>query len=198
MRLQKFFAPLLILCMVLSAEAVSAQRNKKKAKEKEKEESYDFKSHLWYGGNLALGFSGGGGYSIFQFGLAPMVGYKIVEPLSIGPRISVTYLSFKQSNFKAANIFNVDAGVFMRFRAFQGLFIQAEGSNEWYEDVFLGISETIKRTRFNKRLGVGYNFNAGQGDFGSEIGILYNFTIADDVEGYENPIEYRFGFTWNF
>jgi len=190
MYLQKYFLPLLTICLLLNSQAAFAQ--------KDRDEPSDIKSRLWYGGGVALGFSGGGGYSIFQFGLSPMVGYKIVEPFSVGPRVSFTFASLKQSGFKATSLFNVDAGVFLRYRVFQGLFLQAEGSNEWYQDVFLGSTEKINRTRFNKRLGLGWNFNGGRGGGGSEIGVLYNFTIAEDLETYENPLEYRFGFTWNF
>lgn len=183
---------LLAICLLLNSQAAFSQRKR------DNERNPDLKSRLWYGGGLALGFSSGGGYSIFQFGLSPMVGYKIVEPLSVGPRVAFTFSSLKQSGFKAVGLFNVDAGAFVRYRAFQGLFLQAEGSNEWYQDVFLGSTDKINRTRFNKRVGAGWNFGGGGGGAGSEIAILYNFTVADDVETYENPLEYRFGFTWNF
>ncbi len=177
MSIQKSFFLLLSVGMLLSSQSAFAQ------KDRDKKEPSEFATRLWYGGGIGLGFSSGnnvfgGSYSVFQFGLAPMVGYKIVEPLSVGPRVSFTYSSFKQSGFKATSLFNVDAGIFVRYRVFQGLFLQAEGSNEWYQDVFIGSTDKIKRTRFNKRLGLGWNFNGGNGGGGSEIGILYNFTIA--------------------
>lgn len=194
MRFQKCFSAIAVACMLLVAHNTFAQtRSKKKT-----EDPSDFKSRLWYGGGLILGFSGGSGSSVFQFGLAPQVGYKIVEPLSVGPRVSFIFGSYKQSGFKAVNLFNTDVGGFLRFRAYQGFFIQGELSNEWYQDVYIGTTEKVNQTRFNQRLGGGYNFGGGRGGGSSEICIMYNFAIANDLESYQNPMEYRFSFTWNF
>lgn len=163
-----------------------------------KKEAAPLKSKLWYGGGIQLGFNSYFGSNVFSFGLSPMVGYKIIEQLSIGPRVEMTYASVKQSGFKAVGLFDVDAGVFLRFRVFRGLFLQGELSNEWYQEALSGSEEKIKSQRFNQRLGAGWNFSNGEGGGGSEIGVFYNFAIANDVTTYENPLGYRFGFTWNF
>ena len=43
------------------------------------------------------------------------------------------------------------------------------------------------------------NFAGGQGaGAGSEISLMYNFAVANDLETFQNPLEYRFNFTWNF
>ena len=112
--------------------------------------------------------------------------------------MSFVFGSYKQSGLKAVNLFNTDVGAFIRFRAYQGFFLQGELSNEWYQDVYLGSTEKINQTRFNQRLGAGYNFAGGRGGGGSEICLMYNFAIANDLETYQNPLEYRFSFTWNF
>ena len=198
MRFQKFLAVLGTICFLACSQQAIAQRGKNK---KDEEESIEFKNRLWYGGSLALGFSSSGNESIFQFGLAPQVGYKIIEPLSIGPRVSFVYGSYKIRGYKALSLFNIDAGAFLRFRAYKGFFLQGEASNEWYQNPaidFNGELVRVNNTRVNPRLGIGYNFGGGNGDFGSEIMIMYNFAIANDVDTYENPVEYRFGFTWNF
>ena len=196
MHLKKCFPAICVAFLLLFAQNAFAQ-SKSKSKKKSDEAS-DFTSKLWYGGGLILGFSGGNGGSVFQFGLAPQVGYKIIEPLSVGPRVSFIFGSYKQSGFKAVSLFNTDVGAFVRFRAYQGFFLQGELSNEWYQDVYIGSTEKLTRTRFNQRLGAGYNFSGGSGGGGSEIGIMYNFAIANDLESYQNPMEYRFNFTWNF
>ncbi|MBP6828601.1 MAG: hypothetical protein KA165_18690, partial [Saprospiraceae bacterium] len=67
----------------------------------ESDNSSDFKSRLWYGGNIGLNFYGYNGGNVFQIGVAPMVGYKIVEPLSVGPRVSILFASVKNPGFKA-------------------------------------------------------------------------------------------------
>src|SRR5262245_42997407 len=127
MRLYKCFTAFFAACLLLFAQNAFAQANGNK----KGEAPSDFKSRLWYGGGLIIGFSGGSGSNVFQFGLAPQVGYKIVEPLSVGPRISFIFGSYKQPGFKAVGLFNTDVGGFLRFRAFQGFFLQGELSNEW-------------------------------------------------------------------
>jgi hypothetical protein len=189
MGLKKYFLPLIAIGLLLFGQTAFAQDN---------ELPKDFKSRLWYGGGLLLGFSGGGGISVFQFGLAPQVGYKITEPLSVGPRVSLVFTSYKQSGFKALGLFNTDVGAFVRYRVYKGFFIQGELSNEWYQDVDDFTGEKFSDTRFNQRIGGGYNFNGGRGGAGSEIGIMYNFAIANDTETWQNPLEYRFNFTFNF
>lgn len=163
----------------------------------------DFKSHLWYGGGVSLGFAGVSGASSFGFGLSPMVGYKIIEQISVGPRVNFFFTSYKQQGYQTLNLFNTEVGAFLRGRIFRGLFIQGEIGNEWVQEPadYLSGPNTIakyKYTRFNQYLGGGYNFGNGMGGFGSEIGIFYNFAVGSDINSYENPWDYRFVFTWRF
>lgn len=191
---KKIFFSLTAACMLLFNQTLIAQDDSG-------QKLSDFKSRLWYGGNIGLNFFAYNGGNVFQIGIAPMVGYKIVEPLSVGPRVSLFFNSLKQPGFKAVGLFDVDAGMFVRCRVFRGLFIQGEVSNEWYQNpIFYVDGTTDKETesRVNPRLGIGYNWSGGRGGAGSEIGIFYNFEVANDLETYENPLEYRFGFTWNF
>lgn len=163
----------------------------------------DFKSHLWYGGGVNLGFGSFNGSSSFGFGLSPMVGYKIIEQISVGPRVNVNFTSFKQQGFQVLNLFNTEVGTFIRGRVFRGLFIQGELANEWVQEPadYLSGPNTIakyKYQRFNQYLGGGYNFGGGTGGFGSEIGVFYNFGIADDLFAFQSPWDYRFSFTYRF
>jgi hypothetical protein len=198
---QKNYGSLLVLLgLMLVSQGAFAQRvqkpGEKKTEHSEKEPSA-LKSKLWYGGGVQLGFNSFYGSNVFSFGLSPMVGYKIIEQISVGPRVEMTYASVKQSGFKAVSLFDIDAGVFVRVKVFRGLFLQGELSNEWYQEALTGSADKYKSQRFNQRLGAGWNFGNGQGG-GSEIGVFYNFAIANDVNAYENPLGYRFGFTWNF
>lgn len=161
----------------------------------------DFKSHLWYGGGVSLGFGAAGGASSFGLGLSPMVGYKIIEQISVGPRLNFYFSSYKEQGYETLNLFNTELGAFIRGRIFRGLFIQGEVSNEWGQEPYYAAPpkyEKIKYTRFNQYLGGGYNFGNGMGGFGSEIGIFYNFAVGSDINSYENPWDYRFVFTWRF
>lgn len=193
---QRIFSLLFFAGLLLLAQASFGQRVIDKDEKPEKAPS-PLKSKLWYGGGIQLGFSSYYGGNVFGFGLSPMVGYKIIEQVSIGPRVEVTYTSVKQPGFKAISLFDVDAGIFIRAKVFRGFFLQGELSNGWMQQPTGYGTEKITTTRFNQRLGAGWNFGSGQGG-GSEIGIFYNFAIANDINAYENPLGYRFGFTWNF
>ncbi len=190
--------------ILLSQGALAQRRDRERERPREREEPReaveegpkDFKSRLWYGGGVNIGFGGFNGFSSFNFGLSPMVGYKIIGPLSAGPRLAYDFTSLKQRGYKSLNLHSFDAGVFVRCRAFMGLFFQAELSNQWYQGLN-DFNEKFNDQRVNQRLGAGWNF--GQpGGTGSEISVLYNFKVANDLNTYLNPIEYRFGFTWKF
>ncbi|MDO8366276.1 MAG: hypothetical protein Q7T20_05720 [Saprospiraceae bacterium] len=205
MQLKKHNLVLLALALLISfAPSVSAQRRDREREPKrereykaEKEATNDFTSKLWYGGGVNIGFGAFNGGSIFVFGLSPMVGYKIAGPLSAGPRVAYDFTSLKQPGFKATALHSWDVGGFVRCRVFRGLFLQAELSNKWFQDKDLNTQERFTDQRVNQRLGAGWNFGE-PGGVGSEISILYNFKVANDINGWDNPVEYRFGFTWKF
>ncbi|MBC7776366.1 MAG: hypothetical protein H7246_13105 [Phycisphaerae bacterium] len=173
------------------------ERERERPREEEKETPKGFTSRLWYGGGVNIGFGGYNGGSIFVIGVSPMVGYRIVGPLSAGPRVAYDFASLKEPNAKAVGLHSVDVGVFVRCRVFQGLFVQGELSNKWFQGKYVGIPEKFNDQRVNQRFGAGWNFGE-PGGTGTEISVLYNFRLAQDIEAYENPIEYRFGLTWKF
>lgn len=204
----KFFQTtlLVLLCfngLIQSATAQRRDRERERDRDIPREEEVapppeGIQSKIWFGGGVNIGFGGFNGYSSFNFGISPMIGYKIIGPLSAGPRLAYDFNSLKQRGYKSINLNSFDLGLFARCRVFRGLFVQGEISNEWYQDI--DYATPIKKyndTRTNQRIGAGWNF--GQpGGTGSEISILYNFKIANDINTYRNPIEYRFGFTWRF
>lgn len=211
MTLQKSIRLFFAMLLLLTANAVFAQRSRDREQPEEKEtvkkkdsdkEKGSFKSHLWYGGNLGLNFYGFNGGNVFFIGVSPMVGYKIIEPLSVGPRVSVNYTSLKYPGYKALSLVDTEIGAFLRFRAFRGFFLQGEVSNTWSQQPgeFQSNNTLSKYSiqRFNQYLGAGYNFGNGEGGVGSEIGVFYNFAIASDINSYQNPLDFRFGFTWLF
>lgn len=177
------------------------KKKKKKKKKKKSESEYSLKDHLWYGGGIGLGFGSTAGYSQFGFGISPMVGYKIIGPLSVGPRLSIDYTSVKYQGLGTYNLFDVELSLFARVKVFKGLFIQGEIGT--VTDQYLGQNNTgnlekVKRTRPAQYVGLGYNFSNGEGGFGQEISIMYDFYIANDINAYENPWQYRFAITFGF
>ncbi len=161
-----------------------------------------FKDRLWYGGGLTLGFQGGSGYSLFAFGLSPMVGYKVVGPLSIGPRLSVLYTSQKFPGIQTFNLFDVELSVFARVKIYRGFFVQGElgslSDQYVFQDNFNGQLGKGTRTRSAQYVGLGYNFSNGNGGFGQEIAVMYDFYVGNDINSYEQPWQYRIAFTYGF
>ncbi len=207
MQFKKHHTALLVLALLaLLSQTANAQRRdrerererpREQPREEEKEMPKGLAARLWYGGGVNIGFGGYNGYSSFNFGLSPMVGYKIVKNLSAGPRMAYDFNSLKQRGYKSISLNSFDVGAFVRYRVFRGLFFQGELSNEWYQDLDYFTGEKFNDTRVNQRLGAGWNFGE-PGGTGSEISVLYNFKVANDLNTYRNPVEYRFGFTWKF
>ena len=89
----------------LKEEAAKEAAKKEKAQKKNSDDEYStddyfddkggFKHKLWYGGmfNFSIASSQFGG-SQMLIGLSPMVGYKITDFLSVGPRVSMDYIEF--------------------------------------------------------------------------------------------------------
>lgn len=200
---------LFLLCLFFAAQNAQAQfrvtDSGGKGKKSKKEET-PWKDKLWYGGGINLGFSSFNGSNAFGFGVSPMVGYKFYGPFSAGPRVSVFFTSQKFQGYKALNLFNTEAGVFLRARVFRGFFLQGEVVNQWVQDPGVLIDQNgnvvdfvkISSQRPTQYIGAGYNFANGQGGPGSEIGIFYNVALANDINASQAPWDYRFAFTWNF
>ena len=194
-----------VLLLVFSPEA-EAQRSKKKRSSVDKyfDESGNFTSRLWYGGGFNLGFSGNNVESIFQLGVSPLVGYKITENLSVGPRFSVLYLLYRAETFtpdgvQTANLVNYGLGMFGRFKFARTIFAHVEyGFDNEVVDLFYDPNSNDwnfgRRLQNNAYLGVGYNDSAGV--WGYEIYLLYN--LIQDNTVLDLPIDLRFGVTYNF
>lgn len=193
MRKNNLWALLPLLGVLLCAQTLQAQS--RSSKSKQKKEDAPFVSKLWYGGGINLGGGAFNGTSLFSFGVSPMVGYKIIPSLSVGPRVAFSIASLKEAGFKATSLYTIETGAFLRLKVFRGLFLQGEVSNEWRQDP-IGFGEKVSTTRFNQYLGAGWNF--GGGGLGQEIGIFYNFAIANDINSFQQPFGYRLAFTYRF
>ncbi|MEL6926802.1 MAG: hypothetical protein AAFO94_22365, partial [Bacteroidota bacterium] len=187
-----------------------AQRKKGKSRDVDQyfDESGGFKHRLWYGGGFNLGFNGFNGVTQFNIGISPMVGYKIFEKLSVGPRIALDYTFIKfpvsQNLFASAQPVSFSIGAFTRFKILPTIFAHAEyewqnrGSiyDEFNNIIFKGNDnvQIFHYPRNNTYLGLGYN--SGGGLFGYEIYGLYNFNVDNTTS--ESPFVLRIGFTYKF
>ncbi|MCP9236738.1 hypothetical protein [Lewinella sp. JB7] len=151
---------------------------------------------IWYGAGAQLGFRGGNNFSFFQIGVSPMAGYKFNNFLSFGPRVSVTYNSFRD-DFAAIKdkYFSWSAGLFGRAKIFRGLFVHGEYSLISDVDYFVaGGQERV--TRAIPFLGAGFNQGGGPGNPGFEILLLFRLTQRERLN--DAPYELRTGINYNF
>ncbi len=189
----------LALFLLLFLLSTSAQAQRRRPNEPANTDN-PFADKLWYGGFFGLGFGGTGFSSTFSINLSPMVGYKVLPPLSLGPRLGVQYTYQKFQGVRAFNLFDFEIALFVRVHVFRGFFLHGElGSRSDNFIEFDGVNYTIfRRGRPVQNLGAGYNFSRGRGGFGQEVAILYDFYIGGDINTFENPWQYRFAITYGF
>ena len=216
LKFSKLFLLLTLISLVSVANAQITRKTTPKEKKAKTEKLFDesggFKHRLWYGGGLNLGYNQGNSSSTFQFGLSPMVGYKITDKFSAGPRITMDYIFLKGTamdfTVKKANLFDYSLGVFARYKIFQGIFAHVEYAyesfNRPYYDFntgFLALDAnnkilTYRNSRSNFLPGIGYNSG---GLFSMDLLLLFNYQNSQDTKNpYLQPYDIRIGFTYKF
>jgi len=204
------YSSLILFCwLFVGLQDADAQRRGEKDNDDEYfDDRGSFKDRLWYGAGGNLGFAGNNNSSTFLIGLSPMVGYKIFEELSVGPRIFFNFSTTRENYFGTvyrSNPTSYGGGIFARYKAFQTFFAQAEFGIS--RDPFYAVDQSgnliiennkiqiVHQTSENFYLGAGYH-SGGGGAFGYEILLLYNFLEPADT--LDLPFELRFGLTWGF
>lgn len=178
------------------------------------DESSDIRHRLWYGGGFNLGFSQQNAFSAFNIGISPMVGYKILDGWSVGPRVSFQYTHISgigtDSRQHRVPLFSYTASVFTRAKLFSWLFahfeyeyenselITVSGSGLLIYDAAQAQVVTVRRVRDNAYVGLGYTQSGGL--WGYEVSLLYNVLLADQPPQFraESPFSIRFGLNYNF
>lgn len=198
----------LALLVVFSNDTYAQKSKKKKSSTDEYfDEGGSLKTKLWYGGGFTLSFNGGNNYSIFQFGLSPMVGYKITDKFSMGPRFSFVAFNYKESDFNGGVLKTTpvswDVGVFARYKIIPIIFAHVEYQYEKAIDNIYAVNnggvrelEVSWDQRNNFLIGAGYTSSTDYA-LGYEILVLYNTTLPDNLL-WKSPIEFRIGLTYNF
>jgi len=153
------------------------------------DESGGFAHRLWYGGMLNLNLQN----NLLVMGVSPMVGFKLNDIFSIGPRAQLNYIVVYQPGPNDKYL-EWGVGAFGRAKVYNSIFVHTEYSFEAF--TYLSGEEDLRLDDgTNFYLGGGYNSSVGAGGFGYEILILWNF-LEDD--NFNIPIDYRVGFTYNF
>jgi hypothetical protein len=192
------------LLFAFHIDAQAQSRKKSSSTDKYFDESGNFTSQLWYGAGFVFPSFGSGTnvftgarYSFFNFGISPMVGYKVTPELSAGLRLSLFYSFYNLEGLPAANALDYGAGAFARYKIFNAIFVHGEfGFDNEVFDYRLENNDLVPERvlRQNGFLGLGYN--DGNGVWGYEILLLYNL-LYDDSD-FNTPFDLRFGFTYNF
>ncbi|MEM6769016.1 MAG: hypothetical protein AAF597_00410 [Bacteroidota bacterium] len=162
---------------------------------------------IWWGTGAILGFNSNNFESIFRIGLTPIVGYKINNFLSVGPRGSLVYTAYRQSfgngvpDFKS-NFLEWSVGPFARAKVFNfgaggnQIFVHAEYNLTNEVNAFDANNDPIRRTRAIPFLGGGLSQGGGPGAPGFEILVLFRLSSADQIG--DRPFELRTGLNFNF
>ncbi len=198
--MKKVFSFLLLLALLLVCLPADAQVRRPSNSGSKRTTEPSIKDKLWYGGFFGLGFGGDGTTTSFGINLSPMVGYKILPPLSLGPRIGVNYNYLRIRGIRDFNLFDFEIAAFVRLHVYRGFFLHGELGSLTDQYVEFNGSDYVRarRTRPAQYAGFGYNFSGGRGGFGQEISVLYDFFIGSDINAFENPWQYRFAFTYDF
>jgi len=190
----------LLLLLFLPAAAWSQHPTAKKGDKKTDAPENNIWEQCWWGVGPNIGFSSVNGASSFGLGVSGQLGYKFTPALSVGPRINFFYSSVKYSGFKNLNLFDTEAGAFLRGKVWRGIFLQGDLSNSWTQVPGEALPDRtiskISYQRFNQWIGGGWN--TGNGQVGSEISYHYNLAVASDINAIEQPWELRFMITWRF
>ena len=192
----------IVFTLVINSENVFAQNyNVRRDNEKELKDDLKFKDRLWYGGGVNLGFGSTGYYSVFSFGLSPMVGYKFTSDFSMGPRVGFTFNNYRYRNgSRIDKVATVDlaGGIFARYKFFNVVFAHAEFDLTRYQyPTYNPVTDKLDKITVNGRDAlVGLGYNSSMGDFGTELYLMYNLLADENL--ISQPFEFRFGVTYKF
>lgn len=189
----------LTACLLGTFVNASAQRDSKSKKDSDELSTFD--QYFWWGANAGLQFSGGSfngqPNNVFSISVEPMLGYKLDKNgnFSIGPRISLEYLTFNTFQTpERVNSLNFGGGVFARAKVYRGYFAHVE-----YEKINQTVAFTDGTTarEWSDNYFVGGGIKSGTGKTGAEVLILLNLN-PESTSFNQSPIEYRVGFNVNF
>ena len=198
-KILQFVLPVCMLLAMTQNDAL-AQRS---STDRYFDESQGFTHRLWYGGGVILNFLSTGTESAFTLGVSPLIGYKITDNLSVGPRFAIIYTNYRlQTGFDqvtSTNLLDYGIGAFTRYKIFRSFFLHLEygADNEEFVNGYDSFDDELitgREVRNNAFVGAGYN--DGNGIWGYDIYLLYN-TLAPE-NNVRLPIEFRFGLTYNF
>lgn len=180
---------LILSLLVFSLQAVAAQKSSDRT----------FKDKTWYGAHIALGFGASSSQSAFTLGIAPMAGYRILDPISIGPRASILYrhlrfLDFSGNLIQKINIVDKGIGAFIRAEVYRQYFAQIELMYESTVNQIANNGDQIRVKGANAYIGIGTNI----GGRNPSIELMVTYDLNLQAIRKSDLINFRFGFTINY
>ena len=185
--------------------SADAQYKRKKKKKSSKTDEYfddqgSFTDRLWYGADVSLGFTGFNGQTSFRAGIAPMVGFKVTENLSVGPRAEVLYTAFRIANGGTdlkLNATDYGIGAFSRLKILQLYFLQFEYQRLNSEIPFLDNTGAIFSERDgNNHYFIGGGYTSSAGLVGFQVTALWD--LSQEFTSTNIPIVTRIGLNYKF
>ncbi|MDC3210520.1 hypothetical protein OAU10_03390, partial [Saprospiraceae bacterium] len=162
-----------------------------------------FKDRLWYGADVTLNFFSVPGGNAFNAGIAPMVGYKITDAFSVGPRIEILYrgerYDINTGTDLKFNSTNYGVGAFTRLKVFNQYFIHAEYqtlNNEEGYDIDYVNNKVLTLRSWDDHFFIGGGYGASGGGIGFQISILWD--VLQEFSSTNLPIQYRMGINYKF
>lgn len=158
------------------------------------------KDRLWYGAGITGNFRGSAFTSTVVLGLAPMVGYKVTDNLSFGPRISAVVSFYKsQLSGQTESVRPLDwsIGLFGRYRIAQEFFAHLEYAYQNEAFIFNDANGLQVDREVNNAVYVGGGYSAPLGrQLGLEMSL--NYYVNQPFDDFRNPLNYRFGINYRF
>lgn len=168
----------------------------------------NFTDRLWYGADFTLNFFSIPNGTAFNAGIAPMVGYKVTDAFSVGPRVEILYRGERYnvgtgSDLKF-NSTNYGVGAFTRLKVFNQYFLHAEYqalSNETgvlVQDLTNppnNVSVVTSRS-WEDHFFLGGGYGASGGGVGFQASILWD--VLQEYTSSNIPLYYRIGVNYKF
>ena len=159
---------------------------------------------IWYGAGALLQFQSSNFGSQFRIGVNPIIGYKLNNILSVGPRASIVYNAYRFPTVGGGNLtsrnWEWSVGAFARAKIYRGFFAQAEYSLLSDVALFAGATpgqiNELRATRAVPFLGAGLSQGGGPGAVGFEILVMFRLIQPDRLN--DSPYEFRTGINYNF
>jgi len=214
----QLFLLVAVLMTAFTTSADAQYKRKKKKKKKKKTSKTDdyfddkgtFKDRLWYGADVSLGFSGIGGGNSFTAGIAPMVGFKITENFSAGPRIYILYRGARFDNRPNPDVkfnsTNYGFGAFTRLKILQMYFLQFEYQALSSDDPILSAggqltydpatNSILSERNLGSHYYIGGGYSSSMGLVGFQVTALWD--LSQEFSSTNIPIVTRIGLNYKF